>query len=31
MERQVVDAWQTFVVDGATRVDQPMVIARGRK
>ncbi len=31
MERQVVDGWQPFVVDGATPVDQPMVIATGRK
>jgi SAM-dependent methyltransferase len=31
MERQVVDSWQPYVVDGATLVDQPMVIATGRK
>jgi SAM-dependent methyltransferase len=31
MERQVVDSWAPFVVDGATLVDQPMVIAAGRK
>lgn len=31
MERQVVDSWAPFVVDGATLVDQPMVIATGRK
>jgi ubiquinone/menaquinone biosynthesis C-methylase UbiE len=31
MERQVVDSWAPFVVDGATRVDQPMVVASGRK
>lgn len=31
MERQVVDGWQPFVVDGATLIDQPMVIATGRK
>ena len=31
MERQVVDSWAQFVVDGTTRVDQPMVIATGRK
>jgi ubiquinone/menaquinone biosynthesis C-methylase UbiE len=30
MERQVVDRWQPFVVDGRTRVEQPMVIASGR-
>ena len=31
MERQVVDTWGPFVVDGKTLVDQPMVIAAGRK
>jgi SAM-dependent methyltransferase len=31
MERQVVDRWQSYVVGGATLVDQPMVIATGRK
>ena len=31
MERQVVDRWQPFVVDGRTLVDQPMVIASGRR
>jgi ubiquinone/menaquinone biosynthesis C-methylase UbiE len=31
MERQVVESWQPYVVDGATRVEQPMVIATGRK
>ena len=31
MEHQVVDGWQTYVVDGVTLVDQPMVIAAGRK
>jgi SAM-dependent methyltransferase len=31
MERQVVEAWQPFVVDGATTVEQPMVIATGRR
>jgi len=30
MEQLVVDRWQPFVVDGKTRVDQPMVIASGR-
>lgn len=29
MERQVVERWQPYVVDGATPVDQPMVIASG--
>jgi ubiquinone/menaquinone biosynthesis C-methylase UbiE len=31
MERQVVEAWAPYVVDGITPVDQPMVIASGRK
>jgi SAM-dependent methyltransferase len=31
LERQVVESWQPFVVDGVMRVDQPMVIATGRK
>ena len=31
MERQVIDAWAPYLVDGVTPVDQPMVIARGRK
>jgi len=31
MERQVVDRWQPFVVNGKTLVDQPMVIASGRR
>jgi SAM-dependent methyltransferase len=30
MERQVVERWQPFVVEGATVVEQPMVIASGR-
>ena len=30
MERQVVDRWQPFVVNGKTLVEQPMVIASGR-
>jgi SAM-dependent methyltransferase len=30
MERQVVDRWQPFVVNGGTRVEQPMVIASGK-
>ena len=29
MERQVVETWQPYVVDGATPVEQPMVIATG--
>ena len=29
MERQVVEGWKRFVVDGATVVDQPMVVATG--
>jgi hypothetical protein len=31
MEQQVVESWQPFVVDGVTPVDQPMVIASGRR
>jgi SAM-dependent methyltransferase len=31
MERQVVESWAPFVVDGKTLVDQPMVIATGTK
>ena len=31
MQRQVVDLWEPYVVDGAMQVDQPMVIATGRK
>lgn len=31
MERQVVDAWTPFVVNGRTRVDQPMALASGRR
>ncbi|HUP85591.1 MAG TPA: methyltransferase domain-containing protein [Acidimicrobiales bacterium] len=31
MERQVVETWQPYVVGGATPVDQPMVIATGRR
>ncbi len=31
LERQVVDSWQRYVVDGATLVEQPMVTATGRK
>ncbi len=31
MERQVVEGWQSFVVDGRTPLDQPMAIATGRR
>ena len=31
MEQQVVETWAPYVVDGTTPVDQPMVIATGRK
>lgn len=31
MERQVVETWQPYVVAGTTPVDQPMVIATGRR
>lgn len=31
MERRVVETWQPYVVDGVTPVDQPMVIATGRR
>ena len=31
LERQVIDDWQPYVIDGATVVEQPMVIATGRK
>lgn len=31
MERQAVEAWQRDVVDGTLRVDQPMVVAVGRR
>lgn len=31
MEREVVERWQPFVVDGATPVEQPMVVASGRR
>lgn len=30
MERQLVERWQPFIVNGETVVDQPMVIASGR-
>ena len=31
LERQVVETWHPYVVDGATPLDQPMVIAIGRR
>ena len=31
LERQVVEGWRPYVVDGATLVEQPMVTARGRR
>ena len=31
MERQVVESWQPYVVNGVTPVEQPMVIASGRR
>ena len=31
MERQVVETWQPFVVDGATPLRQPIVVAWGRR
>ncbi len=31
MERQAVDAWQPYVVDGTIRAEQPMVVATGRR
>jgi SAM-dependent methyltransferase len=31
MEQQVVERWQPFVEDGQMRIDQPMVIASGRR
>lgn len=31
MERQVVEEWQPFVRDGHTVVEQPMVVAHGRR
>ncbi len=31
MEQQVVETWQPYVTNGTTLVDQPMVIATGRK
>jgi ubiquinone/menaquinone biosynthesis C-methylase UbiE len=31
MEREAVDAWQPYVVDGTVRVEQPIVVASGSK
>jgi SAM-dependent methyltransferase len=31
MERHVVTSWQPFIVDGAMSIEQPMVVAFGRK
>jgi hypothetical protein len=31
MEQQVVNRWQAFVVNDKTLVEQPMVIASGRR
>jgi ubiquinone/menaquinone biosynthesis C-methylase UbiE len=31
MERQFVEAWAPHVIDGRTRVDQPMALARGAR
>jgi hypothetical protein len=31
MERQVIETWQPYVVDGTTPVAQPMVTATGRR
>ncbi|HEX7168345.1 MAG TPA: hypothetical protein VF230_15300, partial [Acidimicrobiales bacterium] len=31
MELQVVETWQPYVVDGVTPVEQPMVVASGRR
>lgn len=31
MERQVVEAWKPFVIDGRTPLDQPMALASGRR
>lgn len=30
MERQPVEGWQPYTVDGTLRVEQPMVVAAGR-
>ena len=31
MERQAVEAWEPYVVDGVIKVEQPMVVASGRR
>ena len=31
MEQQAVDAWRPYVVDGTIKVEQPMVLAAGRR
>jgi hypothetical protein len=31
MERQVVEAWQPYLVDGRVKAVQPMVLATGRR
>ncbi len=31
MEQQVVKTWQPYVIEGVTPVDQPMVVASGRR
>ncbi|MDQ3640711.1 MAG: hypothetical protein M3450_04380 [Actinomycetota bacterium] len=31
MEHQAVDGWHPYTVDGRLRVDQPMVVASGRR
>jgi ubiquinone/menaquinone biosynthesis C-methylase UbiE len=31
MEQQAVDAWRPYVVDGAVKAEQPMVVASGRR
>jgi hypothetical protein len=31
MERQVVESWQPYLVNGLTLLDQPMVGAAGRR
>ena len=31
MERQAVDGWQPYIADGRLHVDQPMVVASGRR
>lgn len=31
MERQAVEGWQPYTVDGRLRVEQPMVVAAGQR